>query len=417
MTVQGDSVAIARGDRAWLTRASRACRGSGDGGALVAASARISVAMAAYNGGRFIAQQLESLALQTRPPDELVVSDDCSTDHTVEAIEDFARCCPFPVRLLRQDRNCGPNANFDRAVAACTGDLIFLCDQDDVWLPKKIAWVERAFARHPSVGLVVSNSELVDERLWSLGRNLYRRGLPRRERVYPKGSAAMQIVLAAGLVFGHTMAFRRRSCLLRPASEISADRDQDVIRAIVAAALSDVVVLPVPLVKYRRHAAQVSDPCDVPPTRLGRLRNVVMGAERQVAQRERFSRAALEMCGSLYKLGADAEALRVLRGRAEVAASQANLPASPGARVRYVLGNLLSGRSHRYANGLSTAVRDLIVPAARPLAAGLQGAVGPALPPGAFRERSPAPLSGEKARFGAGSSPAGSFQRRTGGAG
>ena len=373
--------------------------------------------MAAYNGGRFIAQQLESLALQTRPPDELVVSDDCSTDHTVEAIEGFARCCPFPVRILRQDRNCGPDANFDRAVAACTGDLIFLCDQDDVWVAEKIARVERAFARCPSVGLVITNSELVDERLCPLGRNLYRRGLPRSERVYPKGSEAMQIVLAAGLAFGHTMAFRRMSCLLRPASEISVAYEQDVIRAIVAAALSGVAVLPVPLVKYRRHAAQVSNPCDVSPTRLGRLRNVVKGPERQAARRGRFSRAVPGICESLYKLGADAEALRVLEGRAEIAASQANLPASSSARVRHVLGNLLSGRYHRYANGLSTAVRDLIVPAARPPATGLQDAVGPAEPPGAFCELSSAPLTGEPARLGVGASPAGSVQQAMGGTG
>src|ERR1700751_1590888 len=94
---------------------------------------RVSIALAVYNGERFIAEQLESLANQTRLPDELIVSDDASTDQTVELIREFAARASFPVRLLLNDENVGCTRNFDRALRECNGDIIFLCDHDDVW--------------------------------------------------------------------------------------------------------------------------------------------------------------------------------------------------------------------------------------------------------------------------------------------
>src|ERR1700734_2900414 len=77
---------------------------------------RISVALCTYNGERFLPQQLASIAKQTRPPDELVVCDDRSTDRTVGLVRDFAASSPYPVRIFENDHNLGFAANFERAI-------------------------------------------------------------------------------------------------------------------------------------------------------------------------------------------------------------------------------------------------------------------------------------------------------------
>src|SRR4029079_17285220 len=91
------------------------------------------------NGARFLPEQLRSIAAQTRPPDELIVCDDRSTDETAQVIEAFAATAPFPVRLVRNEERLGSTRNFERAVSLCDGSLIALADQDDSWHPEKLA--------------------------------------------------------------------------------------------------------------------------------------------------------------------------------------------------------------------------------------------------------------------------------------
>ena len=93
----------------------------------------LSIALATYNGAVYLKEQLESIAAQTRTPDELVISDDQSTDDTLRVIEEFAATAGFPVRLSVNEANLGIAKNFEKAISLCRGDLIFLSDQDDVW--------------------------------------------------------------------------------------------------------------------------------------------------------------------------------------------------------------------------------------------------------------------------------------------
>ena len=96
----------------------------------------VSVAMATYNGARFLRQQLDSLYAQTRVPDEVVVCDDCSTDGTAEILEEYRK--KYGLIYHVNDKNLGVNANFFKAISLCHGDYISICDQDDIWLPEKI---------------------------------------------------------------------------------------------------------------------------------------------------------------------------------------------------------------------------------------------------------------------------------------
>lgn len=98
----------------------------------------ISVAMATYNGERYIEEQLASLASQYYLPSELVVSDDGSTDTTLDIIERFAKIAPFPVRVLPKHERLGFSDNFLNAAEHCRGAYIAFCDQDDKWLPQKL---------------------------------------------------------------------------------------------------------------------------------------------------------------------------------------------------------------------------------------------------------------------------------------
>jgi glycosyltransferase involved in cell wall biosynthesis len=125
---------------------------------------RVSVALATYNGERFLAEQLRSLERQTLPPAELVVRDDGSTDGTIEVLAEFARTSPFPVRVEVNDGRLGVAENFVRAARACSGELVAFCDQDDVWLEGKLERCAACFDE-PGVRLAIHAWEVVDDEL------------------------------------------------------------------------------------------------------------------------------------------------------------------------------------------------------------------------------------------------------------
>lgn|SRR5579863_6636932 len=125
-------------------------------------SMKTSVALATFNGEKFLEEQLRSIALQTRLPDELVVGDDCSSDNTLRILHDFARVAPFPVRIFVNPENVGFERNFARTLMRCTGNIIFLCDQDDVWYPEKIAICHAEFKSDPKPQVISHDAHLAD---------------------------------------------------------------------------------------------------------------------------------------------------------------------------------------------------------------------------------------------------------------
>ncbi len=121
----------------------------------------ISVALTTYNGESFLQQQLDSIVAQTQRPDELVVTDDQSTDKTWAILTHFAETAPFPVRLNRNDASLGWRGNFMYTLSMCTSELVVLCDQDDVWHPDKLASAAAAMEQ-PDVLLFFHNAWLID---------------------------------------------------------------------------------------------------------------------------------------------------------------------------------------------------------------------------------------------------------------
>src|SRR5262249_35862423 len=141
----------------------------------------LSVAMATYNGERFLPEMLESLAAQTRRPDELVVRDDASEDGTVGILHAFARRMPFRGEGIAGGPHLGYAQNFVAASNACAGSLVFFADQDDSWRPEKLAMVAHHVKRRRPMA-VFHDFTLIDDDGAPLAASFYdvigERGLP-----------------------------------------------------------------------------------------------------------------------------------------------------------------------------------------------------------------------------------------------
>lgn len=122
-----------------------------------------SVAMCTYNGARFIEEQLRSILDQTIHVGEIVICDDGSTDETISIIEKVAKETIIPIHIHINERNLGCVANFEKAIRLCQGDIIFLSDQDDVWMPNKVEVITKWFDQHPAMNVVFGDAILIDE--------------------------------------------------------------------------------------------------------------------------------------------------------------------------------------------------------------------------------------------------------------
>jgi glycosyltransferase involved in cell wall biosynthesis len=155
-----------------------------------------SIALASFNGARFIGEQLDSFAAQTTKPGEVVICDDGSTDETVEIAERFARTAPFPVSIHRNAARLGYSRNFEIAIGRCSGDIIFLSDQDDVWFPDRIETVLARFETADEA-LAVVNDQLL------AGPELEHSGVTKLDNLRRLG------LTSDGLIEGCCTAFRR----------------------------------------------------------------------------------------------------------------------------------------------------------------------------------------------------------------
>lgn len=154
----------------------------------------ISVCMATYNGGRFITQQIESILLQLREGDEIVVSDDSSTDDTIARINMFR---DQRIRLFPGQRFRNHLLNFEFAMLQARHEIIILSDQDDVWLPGKVDAVLDALNNYD---LVNTDHSVVDE----FGHEI----MPSYFDVVPSKPGVLKNLLKCSY-FGCCMAFHR----------------------------------------------------------------------------------------------------------------------------------------------------------------------------------------------------------------
>ncbi len=210
--------------------------------------------MATCNGASFIDDQLRSLAEQRRLPDELVVCDDASEDESAEKVRAFAAQAPFDVRFERNAQRLGTTANFERAVSLCSGDLIFLADQDDHWLPEKVEVQAAALEEDPAMGAALSQGRVVDDARRPLGYDLWEAvGFDAGEQAEVRAGHATAVFFRHVVAAGTTLAFRASfRPLLLPFPDLRSAHDAWI--AFMLAAVSDFALIDQPLIEYRLHA-------------------------------------------------------------------------------------------------------------------------------------------------------------------
>jgi glycosyltransferase involved in cell wall biosynthesis len=319
-------------------------------------SNRLSIALATYNGERYLGEQLESILEQTRLPDELVVFDDASTDSTPAIVRGFAERAPFPVRFQVNAERLGSTRNFEEAIRACSGDIIFLCDQDDVWYPEKMARMEERFVSDPEAGAVFTDADVVDQDLRPFGPRLWHAvRFKQKDQARFAAHDALSVLLRRPVVTGATMAFRSSYReLILPMPEIWV---HDAWISLLIGAVSHLAALPIPLIAYRQHSAnQIGVP------QHGKRSKGIKSscAEFYGPQVSRFeiARAHLAKLSDRFPdvmrhVGRIDDMLPFLRARAA-------LPDARWRRVPGALHELVALRYHRHAYGLKSFRRDLL---------------------------------------------------------
>lgn len=317
------------------------------------------VAMCTYNGMSYLEQQLCSLLAQQRMPDQLVIFDDSSNDGTWEFLLSWAVGVSIPVTLHQNAIRQGVVKNFEMAVGALNTNLIFLCDQDDVWLPTKIELMAKVFESNPDVLLVHSDAQLVDADAGDLNVSLFKAlGLSRQERARVQAGDAFSVFCRRNLVTGATAAFQRS--LLDMAQPFPPCWLHDEWLAILAAATGRVVLLDVPTIQYRQHAQNVIG-MPVPSfwrnlQRFWMLSRLSAG-EFQVKRVER-SIALLDRLQMQPELPHGY--LNVARDALAHARFRSSLPLNPVRRVLAVLRMSRSGRYRQFSSGFRGMLRDIL---------------------------------------------------------
>jgi glycosyltransferase involved in cell wall biosynthesis len=204
-----------------------------------------SVALASYQGERFIGEQIDSILPQLAPEDEIVVSDDASTDATLSVVRE-RQSRDARIRILSNGTRLGYVANFQRAIEDCRGDHVYFSDQDDLWLPEKTKRMDEALASH---ACVASDATVVNESLETLYQSFFEwRGAE---------DFSYRSILMKPSIIGATLACQRSYLLeLLP---LPKGVPHDFWLTLNACWDHYLGIIPMPLILYRRHASVASE--------------------------------------------------------------------------------------------------------------------------------------------------------------
>lgn len=340
----------------------------------VASEMKISVALCTYNGERFLEEQLQSIAAQTRPPDEVIVSDDASADGTVSLLHDFAQRNALSIRVSVNKRPLGVLKNFEKAIGMCGGDVIFLCDQDDVWHPDKMR-IQSDLMADETVVMVFSEAVTVTHDLEPLLPRMSSATFTERAKT-GLSSDLFGFLLERNIVTGMTMAIR--SSALKVAVPFPTDIPEtihDGWLAVVASLMGRCVFVDKPLVKYRQHPNQIIGANTIYRNEEGKVGLSRRDSMEKYRQNSEYNIQRLQ---KLYEhlehqvfsqilpskrqaaVAAWNRELDYWKDRADHFATRVALPISRSSRILSIWKEVRNRRYFRYSNGVGSMLKDLV---------------------------------------------------------
>lgn len=322
----------------------------------VAARPRTSVAIATYNGSRFLEEQLASIARQSIRVDEVVLSDDCSSDDSVRIAQEAATRLGLTIRVLINNIRLGVVQNFERAIGACTGELVLLADQDDVWYPNKVDRILSAFAENQRLLAVFSDAIVVDELRRPLHESLlWLSRLTQDERASIRAGGTFSVLMTRNVATGATMALRAEA--ISRALPVPAGWYHDEWLALYLSSVGEVGLIDEPLIEYRQHHSNAIGA----PRPTGFLEKLASLTKRSRDERLRAADRARQLAErfvSAPELPSHLQT-RAIEKREHLQV-RAELPSSKIRRVPAIVRELANGRYFKYSHGLRAAARDLL---------------------------------------------------------
>jgi len=325
----------------------------------VSAPLAISVALCTRNGARFLPDQVRSICTQDPPPRQIVVSDDGSTDGSVDVVRSTLGECRAAqtIELVVFENNppLGVTRNFEQAVRACTQPLVALCDHDDVWHAGRLARMAAQFEARPELLLLHTDARLVDAQGQPLGSTLFHalEVQPTELNAIANGHA-FDVLLRRNLVTGATTMFRRS--LLDVALPFPPEWVHDEWLGAIAAATGVMDVMPEPLIDYRQHASN-----QIGARRLSMGEKIARAFAPRGDKHLGRARRAQALFERLQQLGDRVPATYVQAQREKVAHQRfrADLPTPRWARLAPIVAEALRGRYGRFGRAGNAIVQDL----------------------------------------------------------
>lgn len=335
-------------------------------------------------------EQLRSILAQTRPPDEVVICDDGSTDETLAIIARCAGATKLAVEVKRNSRRLGAGANFEQAMSLCHGEIVVLSDQDDVWRSDKLRVLAEVLDANPDAGYAFSDAEVIDGKgrvihgsLWG-----YVGFDPAKRAAFWRGPAGqVRALLKGNVVTGATMALTGQMIRrLLPTPELWI-HDEWIALSSGVMGIRGVPVAE-PLIRYREHAKQA---IGVRRTRIvTAIWRALIDEPRMYEAWGRKWPAAERVLGGAANL--DREAWALFEKKAAHMTVRAHLSRRPRhRRLAAVARELARGGYHLCSEGWWAVIKDCLIPMGR-------GQVGAEERGGPGPSGAPAPLGGEMRR-------------------
>ena len=222
---------------------------------------KISVALIVYNGAKYLRTQLDSILAQTHKVDEIIVCDDASYDNTKEILDEYKKNNPNLFFFHYNNQNIGPTKNIEKAIQACTGDIIILADQDDYWETNRVNRIVKWFEQNPTMNGVFTNGSLINSKgeldnkygLWDAMSFPYKTIKSKNEL---NNNLKLYINTVENSVTGATLAIRNNLAFLKQPFPIIKNLVHDRWLAINLAENNSLGILDNKLIRYRIHSAQ-----------------------------------------------------------------------------------------------------------------------------------------------------------------